>query len=97
MISRKIKVFSTAAAAVALVATLAIARTVHTPMASAEHASASHGKVIGTDPSLNKGSHLHGIITCGPATSAQECDRLEMLLPMSVINPGNTATRAVRI
>ena len=97
MISRKITVFSTAAAAVALVATLALARTVHTPMVSAEHASASHGKVTGTAPSQSNGSHLHGIITCGPTTSAQECDRLQMLLPMSVSNPDNTAPRAVRI
>jgi hypothetical protein len=97
MISRKITVLSTAVAAVALVATLALARTVHTPMASAEHASAPQGKVIGTVPGQSNGSHLHGIITCGPTTSAQECDRLEMLLPMNVINPGNTATLAVRI
>jgi len=97
MISRKIRAFSVAAAAVALVTTLAVARTVHTPTTSGEHASASHGKVTGTAPSQGNGSHLHGIITCGATASAQDCERLEMLLPMNLRTPGNAAKQPVRI
>ncbi|HMF23958.1 MAG TPA: hypothetical protein VKG24_17785 [Pseudolabrys sp.] len=97
MISRRIRALSVAAAAVALVTTLALARTVHTPV-TGEHASASHGKVSGTAPSQNNGSRLHGgIMTCGTTTSAQDCERLEMLLPMKRSVPANVARWSVKI
>ena len=97
--TRRIRIFSTAAVAAALVTTLALARTTHTPTPQTEHASVAHGKVIGTTPNPNQsgGSHLHGIITCGATASAQDCERLEMLLPMNRRAPDNTAKQAVRI
>jgi len=94
MTSRKIRAFSAAAAVVALVTTLAVARTAHTPAAPADQATNSHGKVTGTAPAPSQGSHLHGIITCGTATSAQDCERLEMLLPMNWIRLDSTAPSA---
>jgi PhoPQ-activated pathogenicity-related protein len=96
MTSRKIRALSVAVAAVALVTTLAVARTVHTPSAPTDQATNSQGKVTGTAPAQSKGSHLHGIITCGTATSAQDCEKLEMLLPMNWSKP-DSVTPSVRI
>jgi hypothetical protein len=96
MISRKTKAFSVVAAAVALVTTLAVARTVHTPSGPTDQATNSHRKVTGTTPAQSNGSHLHGIITCGTATSAQDCEKLEMLLPMNWRKP-DSITLSVRI
>jgi hypothetical protein len=77
MISRKIKFFSAAAAA--LIATVAVARTVHMHVAPPDaHAS---GKVTGTTCSQITPPHRHGIIVCGMALDS-DCEKLEMLLPM---------------
>ena len=83
----KTKILSAAAVAAVLITTLAVARTAHAPTVSGEHAVVTHGKVTGSNPAQAQGSHLHGIITCGPAASAQDCDRLETLLPMNFSRP----------
>jgi invasion protein IalB len=78
MISRKIR-FITAAAALALIASVAVARTVHTHTPSAA-AHATIGKVT-TPPSETAPPHRHGVIVCGMANDS-DCEKLEMLLPM---------------
>ena len=92
----KAKYLSAAALTAVLLTTLAVARTVHTPTASGEHAIVTHGKVTGSNPAQSEGPHLHGIITCGPATSALDCDRLEMLLPMSWAAPQSATKSATK-
>ena len=80
MISRKAKFLS--AVVVALIATIAVARTVHTNHAVPAGPHASHGKVIGTAPSPTTTTPpAHGIIVCGMALDS-DCEKLEMLLPM---------------
>jgi hypothetical protein len=95
----KIRVLAAAAAAVALVTTLAFARTAHTPTPAAheDHASAVHGKVIDSNPSSGKGSHLHGILTCGATASVTDCDNLNTWLPMNLGIPDNSAKAPVWI
>jgi len=79
MISRKAKFFSTAAAAVALIATVAVAHTVHTHTV-ANHAHISAGKVTSAPPAQTTPAP-HGAIACGMALDA-DCEKLETLLPM---------------
>jgi len=78
MTSRKMKILSATVGAVALIATVAVAHTVHTHMPPAGQVHASKTVVPGDIAP----SQRHGIITCGAATSASDCERLEMMLPM---------------
>ena len=82
MRSRKTK-FVVATVAAVLLTTLAVARTVHTP-ATAPQAQTheTHGKVIGTAPQPNAGSHVRGLLTCGDEISETDCMKLQSLLPM---------------
>ena len=80
MLSRKTKYFSAAAIAAALIATVAIARTVHNGAAVAG-AQPAHRSVIGAAPGYVASSPRRGILACG-AMSYSDCDRLEMQLPM---------------
>ncbi|HEY3224578.1 MAG TPA: hypothetical protein VGJ76_12515 [Pseudolabrys sp.] len=77
MISRSAKFLS--AIAVALIATVAVARTIHTHVAPSG-AHVTTGKVIGTTPAPTP-LHRQGIIVCGMALDAN-CEKLETLLPM---------------
>lgn len=79
MISRKIR-FTFAAVAVALLATVAAARTVHTHVTGAG-THVTSGKATGTPPSQPASPHRHGVIVCGMANDS-DCEKLEMLLPM---------------
>jgi hypothetical protein len=79
MISRKTKFL--AAVAVAFIATVAVARTVHTHVTPAAGAHVSSGKVIGTMPHPATAPHRNGIIVCGMALDS-DCEKLETLLPM---------------
>ncbi|MFZ0672487.1 MAG: hypothetical protein WBW13_19830 [Pseudolabrys sp.] len=79
MISRNIK-FISGAAVIALLATVAVARTVHTHAPSAS-AHATTGKVIGTPANQSASPYRHGVIVCGMAIDS-DCEKLEMLLPM---------------
>jgi hypothetical protein len=79
MISRKMR-FLTAAAAVALLATVAVARTVHTH-APSPAAHATSGKVTTPPADQTASPHRHGVIVCGMAIDS-DCEKLEMLLPM---------------
>ena len=79
MISRKIR-FITAAAVLALLASVAVARTVHTHApTTASHATS--GKVTGTPTNQSASPHRHGVIVCGMANDS-DCEKLEMQLPM---------------
>lgn len=80
MISRKIRLLSAAAGVAALVATVAVARTVHTNVVAANHPVAT-GKVIGTAPRQATPARHYGIIACGMALDA-DCEKIETLLPM---------------
>jgi len=82
MRSRNTK-FVVAAVAAALLTTLAVARTVHTPAAAPEmQTHETHGKVTGTTPQPNAGSHVRGLLTCGDEMSETDCMKLQSLLPM---------------
>jgi len=79
MISRKIR-FITAATVLALLASVAVARTVHTHAPTASQATS--GKVVtGTPTNQSASPHRHGVIVCGMANDS-DCEKLEMLLPM---------------
>ncbi len=80
MMSRKIRLLSAAAGIAALLATVAVARTVHTNGVRANNP-VSTGKVIGTAPSQATPARRHGIIVCGMALDA-DCEKIETLLPM---------------
>jgi hypothetical protein len=77
MISRNAKFLS--AIAIALIATVAVARTIHTHVAPSG-AHLTSGKVIGTT-SPHMSPHREGNIVCGMALDAN-CEKLENLLPM---------------
>lgn len=75
MISKNAKFLS--AVALALIATVAVARTIHTQVAPSD-AYVTTGKVIGTTPAQTP---PQGIMVCGMALDAN-CEKLETLLPM---------------
>jgi hypothetical protein len=79
MLSRNTKFL--AAVAAAFIATVAVARTVHTHVTPADGAHVSSGKVIGTTPHPATAPHWHGIIVCGMALDS-DCEKLETLMPM---------------
>jgi hypothetical protein len=79
MISRKMKFLSAAVAVAALVATVAVARTVHTHAVPTNQA--SRNKVIGTVPDQATPPRRHGVIVCGMAIDS-DCEKIETLLPM---------------
>ncbi|MGB6416861.1 MAG: hypothetical protein WBF50_09715 [Pseudolabrys sp.] len=82
MITRKTKFLSAAAAALALVATVSVARTVHTHTVPTDPAQVTTGKVIGTAPAqTTTPAPRHGIIVCGMALDS-DCEKIETLLPM---------------
>ena len=82
MRSRKTK-FVVAAVAAVLLTTLAVARTEHTRAAAPEaQTHETHGKVTGTSPQPNAGSHVRGLLACGDEMSETDCEKLQMLLPM---------------
>ena len=74
MISKNAKFLS---AALALIATVAVARTIHTHVAPSD-AHVTTGKVIGTTPAQTP---PQGIMVCGMALDAN-CEKLETLWPM---------------
>ena len=82
MKSQKAKILTVAVAA-ALLTTLAVARTVHTPAApDAQQTYQTHGKVTGTTPQPNTSAHMRGLLTCGDEMSETDCMKLQSLLPM---------------
>jgi len=80
MISRKNKLLAAAAGMVALIATVAVARTVHTHTNVATPAQVS-GKVTGTTPAQTTPLAHHGILTCGMALDS-DCEKFETFMPM---------------
>src|SRR5262245_66010882 len=88
MISTKAKFLS--AIVIALIATVAVAHTMHTRVAPSG-AHVTTGKVIGTRPAPSA-PHRQGIIVCGMAL-APNGEKLETLLPMG----GKVQSRLQRI
>jgi hypothetical protein len=83
MISGKTRFLSAAVVAVALLATVAVARTVHTHAASADPATTS--SAIGADSGHADLGQIaptrqHRTIAC-PLANEADCQRIEMLLP----------------
>ncbi|HYC16035.1 MAG TPA: hypothetical protein VEC94_02420 [Pseudolabrys sp.] len=76
MLSRKTKFLSAAVGVLALIATVAVARTVHTHTTSAEQPRVSTDKVIGTAPTQTTPARRHGIIVCGMAIDS-DCEKIE--------------------
>ena len=76
MLSRKTKFLSAAVGVVALIATVAVARTVHTHAISTDQPRVSTDKVIGTAPAQTTPARRHGIIACGMAIDS-DCEKIE--------------------
>jgi hypothetical protein len=76
MTSRTVKFLSVAVTAAALIATVAVARTVHT------HAALTHASrdSAGATTGQMTPAPLHGIIACG-MMNYSDCEKIEMLLP----------------
>ncbi len=70
---------SAAVIAAALIATVAVARTVHTRLAAADMAPAQ--SALGAGPRAMAPLAPHGIVACG-AMSYSDCEKIETLLPM---------------
>jgi hypothetical protein len=81
MTSNKTKFLSAAATAAVLIATVAVAHTVHSHTGPADQAHVTTGKVIGTPPAQTTPVQPHGAIVCGMALDS-DCEKLETLLPM---------------
>jgi hypothetical protein len=82
MITRKAKFLSAAAAVLALVATVSVARTLHTHAVPTDQTHVTTGKVIGTAPTqTTTPAPRRGIIVCGMALDS-DCEKIETLLPM---------------
>ncbi len=77
---RTTKFLSAAVISAALIATVAIARTVHTHGSAAGAPPAQHS-VLGAWPGEMARAPLHGSIACGTMSYA-DCQRLEEMLPM---------------
>lgn len=81
MINRKTKFLSAAVAALALLATVSVARTVHTHAVPSDRAQMTTGKVIGTAPAQTTPAPRRGMVVCGMALDS-DCEKIETLLPM---------------
>ena len=81
MMSRKTNFLSAAAAAVALIASVAVAHTVHTRAVSTDQTHVTTGKVVGPPPAQMAPAPARGNIACGMALDT-DCEKLESLLPM---------------
>jgi hypothetical protein len=75
--SARTKYLSTALAVVAVIATVAVARTLHTPTAPARETVGSAALA----PRALMPARIHGIVGCGPAAPGLDCDEVEQLLP----------------
>jgi hypothetical protein len=81
MTSNKTKFLSAAATAAVLIATVAVAHTLHIHTVPADQAHITTGKVVGTPPPQTTPTPPHGVIACGMALDS-DCEKLETLLPM---------------
>ncbi len=80
MSSRTLKFVSAAAFAVALIATVAVARTVHT-RTTAAGAQPAQDSAMSAAPAAMPRPALDGFIACGTLSNS-ECETLGKLLPM---------------
>ena len=80
MISRTTKFLSAAAITAALIATVAVARTVHTRLATAD-ARPAQDSAMGAAPGDMTQAPLNGFIACG-TLSYSDCAKIETMLPM---------------
>jgi hypothetical protein len=83
MISYRMKCLIAAASALALIATVSVARSVQNYTPSADQPRASNGSSVGAAPGQTQSmSNLrHGIIVCGMADNS-DFEKLKTLLPM---------------
>jgi hypothetical protein len=81
MTSNKTKFLSAAATAAVLLATVAVAHTVHNRTAPADQPQITTGKVVNTPSAQTAPAPSHGVIVCGMALDS-DCEKLETLLPM---------------
>jgi hypothetical protein len=80
MKTHRAKILSAAVIAAALVATVAIARTVHTRVPASADAPAQHSAMSSGNGTAAR-APLHGSVACG-GMSYHECQKLELMLPM---------------
>lgn len=76
MMSARTKYLSAALAVVAVIATVAVARTLHAPNAPARETVGSAAPA----PRALTPAQLHGIVGCG-GSPGLDCDEVEQLLP----------------
>ena len=76
--SGTMKILSAALVAAALVATVAVARTVHTRAAAGDHPSIS--STVGAAARPMAPLARHGIVAC-PTANMADCEKIEMSLP----------------
>ena len=83
MISYRAKCLFAAASALALIATVSVARTVQNYPPSADQPRFSNGSAVGAESGQMQSMQnlRHGIIVCGMAVNF-DCEKLETLLPM---------------
>lgn len=74
----RMKILSAAATVAVLLATVAVARTVHSHATSALHA--AHESTIAAAPGQMMPARRHGNIACAAASEA-ECEKLETWFP----------------
>jgi len=76
--SARTKYLSTALAVVAVIATVAVARTLHTPKPMPVRETVGRAAPA---PRPLVSAQIHGIVGCGPAAPGLDCDEVEQLLP----------------
>ena len=81
MISYRAKCLFAAASALALIATVSVARTVQNYPPSADQPHVSIGSAVGAGQMQSMPNLRHGIIVCGMAVNS-DCEKLKTLLPM---------------
>ena len=78
MKTHRTKFLSAAVIAAGLIATVTVARTVHTHQATAQF---SHGRQMSTAPGSMSQAPRNGAIVCGMANTS-DCEKIGPLLPM---------------
>jgi hypothetical protein len=81
MMPHKIRHLAVAVGAAAMIATPALARTIHAHAAPAYQAHGSNSKVLGVEPEQKLRSQGQEILVSDMATGFSDCEKLRMMLP----------------
>lgn len=81
MMPHKVRHLAVAVGAAAMIATPALARTIHAHAAPAYQAHGSNSKVLGVEPEHKLRSQGQEILVCDMATGFSDCEKLRMMLP----------------